>query len=169
MATLELPHTPGCLVCGHANPVGLRLSLCVDTGDVAIQTTFTPGPQHIGFEGILHGGVLATVLDEAMVWAAIWSSRRACVAGEMNVRFRKSAVVGVPLKCTARVTASRSRLIESAGELVDATGQTIATATGKYVPLGAEPTQSFFQTLVAADSTHAATQLLTQSGNHHAQ
>jgi len=162
MPTLELPHTPGCLVCGHANPVGLRLSLYVRDEDGTIETRFTPGPQHIGFEGILHGGVLATVLDEAMVWAAIWFSRKACVAGEMNVRFRKSAVVGVLMTCTARVTAGRSRLIESSGELVDATGQTIATATGKYVPLGSEPTQAFFKTLVAAPTTEAATNLLTR-------
>ncbi len=160
MPTHELPHTPGCLVCGRQNPVGLKLSLYVDTDSAEIRTRFTSGTQHIGFEGILHGGVLATVLDEAMVWAAIWTSKKACVAGELNVRFRKSAVVGEELFCVAKVIVSRSRLIETTGELTTADGQPIASGTGKYVPLAGDPTSSFFKTLVEEPSTLRAIELL---------
>src|SRR3954452_18766193 len=88
---LELPHTPGCLVCGRENPHGLHLSLHVDPAAGVIAVTFTPRPEHIGFVGIVHGGVVATVLDEAMVWAAIWACRRACVAGGMAGRFPAGA------------------------------------------------------------------------------
>jgi len=162
MALIELPHTPGCLVCGRGNPVGLHLSLFVETDDGEIRTQFTPGPEHIGFEGILHGGVLATVLDEAMVWAAIWSCRQACVAGELNVRFRKSAVVGETMHCTARVTASRSRLIETTGDLKTAAGQVIATGSGKYVPLAGDATTAFFKTLVSEPAAEQAISVLTR-------
>ncbi len=161
MSTLELPHTPGCLVCGRLNPVGLHLSLFVDTDSGEIRTRFTPGTQHIGFEGILHGGVLATVLDEAMVWASIWTSKKACVAGELNVRFRKPAVVGEELLCTARVTVNRSRLLEATGELTTADGQPIASGTGKYAPLAGDPTAAFFKTLVSEPATDRAIGLLT--------
>ena len=86
MAMIELPHTAGCLVCGRQNPHGLHLHLHVDEATGAVETRFTPSAHHIGFEGIVHGGVLATVLDEAMVWAATWRGRRFCVCGEMNTR-----------------------------------------------------------------------------------
>src|SRR5437899_391243 len=51
MPLLELPHTPNCLVCGRANPHGLHLSLHVDPASNLVTTTFTPTPDHIGFEG----------------------------------------------------------------------------------------------------------------------
>src|SRR5215471_5557878 len=81
----ELPHTPGCLVCGRANPHGLHLSLFVDRNSV-VHTNYTPRPEHIGFSSIVHGGALATVLDEAMVWAATWSYKRFCYCAELTVR-----------------------------------------------------------------------------------
>src|SRR5450631_1264408 len=85
MPVLELPHTAGCFVCGRDNPLGLRLCSFVDPDTGNVQTTFTPQPHHIGFDNITHGGILATLLDELMVWSAIWVSRKACVAGELTL------------------------------------------------------------------------------------
>ena len=161
MPTLELPHTPGCLVCGHANPHGLRLSLYVDPAAATVTTTFTPGPDHIGFEGIIHGGVLATVLDEAMVWAAIWSSKRICVAGELTIRFRESARPGDALLVTATLDAARSKLITTRGEIRRTSdGAVVATAAGKFVPLNEARHRAFIETLVDAPSTREAATLL---------
>ena len=161
MSLLHLPHTPNCLVCGPSNRFGLHLQLDVAPATGEIVAVFTPTVEHTGFEGILHGGVLATVLDEAMVWAAIWSSRRACVAGEMNVRFRRPGLVGVAIRCVARVTTSRSRLIETTGELLDPDGHTIAEGTAKYIPLDHVKTQTFFDTIIADPTTAEARRLLT--------
>ena len=159
MAMMELPHTAGCLVCGRSNPIGMHLSLHVD-GDGAVRTSFTPSPRHIGFDGLIHGGVLATVLDEAMVWSAIWASKRACVAGEMNIRFRLPARVDQPLTCIAKVTLNRSRMIEATGELLDAAGQIVAAATGKYMPQAADQTIAFQQSLMIETTTDSARQIL---------
>ena len=57
--------------------------------------------EHIGFEGVVHGGMIATVIDEAMVWAATWAGKRFCVCGEMSVRFRRPSVVGEELHLEA--------------------------------------------------------------------
>src|ERR1700694_4891372 len=70
MSLIELPHTRGCVACGHDNPHGLGLALHVETEDGTVTVQFVPRAQDIGFEGIIHGGVLAMVVDEAMVWAA---------------------------------------------------------------------------------------------------
>src|SRR5438067_2172769 len=134
MPLLELPHTPNCLVCGRANPHGLHLSLHVDPASNLVTTTFTPTPDHIGFEGIIHGGLLATVLDEAMVWTATWQIKRFCVCGEMTVRFRESAIVGEPLTVTAKVDQARTKLIVTSGQDERPDGKILAIPNGKYIP-----------------------------------
>lgn len=165
---MELPHTAGCLVCGRQNPHGLRLSLHVEEAAGAVRTEFTPRPEHIGFEGIVHGGVLATVLDEAMVWAATWSGRRFCVAGEMTVRFRKSAAVGQLLRVETRVEGAGKRpgipkLIHTAGVIVDDAGATVAEATGKYMTVPPERHRAVVATLVDEPATAAAAARLKET------
>ena len=168
----ELPHTSGCLVCGRQNPHGLRLSLHVEEASGLVRTEFVPRPEHIGFEGIVHGGVLATVLDEAMVWAATWAGRRFCVAGEMIVRFRKSAAVGRPLRCEARLESPPRRpgvpkLFHTSGALVEVDGgDAIAEATGKYVPVSPERHRQVVATFVDEPQTARATAHLIQGTNH---
>jgi uncharacterized protein (TIGR00369 family) len=162
MSTLELPHTPGCLVCGRANPNGLRLSLSVHPETGLVTVPFTPQPHHVGFEGIIHGGLLATVLDEAMVWAATWSGRRFCVCGEMTVRFRHSAPIGQTLTCTARIASSRRGLIETTGEVRTADGTLVCTATGKYVPVDDDRDAAFKATIIDEPATRPAAAMLTR-------
>ena len=162
MPLLELPHTAGCLVCGRGNPHGLHLHLHVDPDNGAVTVDFTPLVAHIGFEGIIHGGILATVIDEAMVWAATWAGRRFCVCGEMAVRFRHSAAVGEKLTFTARVQSLRSRLIQTTCEVRHGE-ETIATATGKYVPLPADRHEAFVATLVDEPATVESSRRLRDS------
>ena len=157
---MELPHTAGCVVCGRDNPHGLRCSLHVDEATGQITTDFLAGREHIGFEGIVHGGLLSTVLDEAMVWAAIWSAKRACVAGELSVRFRAGAGPGQLLRCSARVESVRSRLIETTGKIIDEQGKVVATGDGKYVPLSEERHQGFVATFIDEPQTARAADML---------
>jgi len=159
---MELPHTAGCLVCGRQNPHGLKLSLHVDESTGVVSVSFTPRPEHIGFEGIVHGGVLATVLDEAMVWAATWAGKRFCVAGEMTVRFRQSAAVGGALRVETRVDSNRSRLIQTSGTIIDSAGALVAEASGKYVPVPPERHRHVLTTLVNEPSTADAATLLKE-------
>ena len=153
---LELPHTRGCLACGHDNPHGIHLHLNVDEPTGLVTADFTPAPHHMGFEGIVHGGLLSTVLDEAMVWAATWTGKRFCVCGELNVRFRRSVLVGLPVRVEARATSMRSRLIEVEGFLRDGAGQVLAESTGKYVPVSPERNRDVVATFVPEPATDAA-------------
>ena len=97
---LELPHTAGCLVCGPGNCKGLRLQLFVDPETGIVQTRFAAKNRTHRVRGHAHGGMIATVMDEVMVWAATWAGKRFCLCGEMNVRFRRRAEVGQGLVCT---------------------------------------------------------------------
>jgi uncharacterized protein (TIGR00369 family) len=160
MAILELPHTAGCLVCGRANPKGMHLHLHVDEASGAVMTRFTPAVEHIGFEGIIHGGVLATVLDEAMVWAATWRGRRFCVCGEMTIRFRTAAEVGKVLQVRAEVASARGRMIQTKGEIRDESGELMSSAEGKYLALAQDRHEAFVGTLVDEPATAAAARIL---------
>jgi acyl-coenzyme A thioesterase PaaI-like protein len=169
MSELELPHSPDCLVCGRDNPHGLRLSLRVRPADGAVITQITPTPRHTGFAGVVHGGLLATVADEAMVWAASWAIRRFCMAGELAIRFRRPAEPGMPLRVEASAIAMRSRLIETTATIrlddpaasdpvASATTPSalIATATGKYIPVSDDHNRAFLASLIADKQTKAA-------------
>ena len=161
MPTLLLPQTRGCLVCGRTNPHGLHLSLHVDPATSQVTTTFTPTPDYIGFENIIHGGLLATVLDEAMVWSSIWSAKRACVAAELTIRYRESARPGEQLQVTATIDTMRSKLITTTGQILrPSDNATIATATGKFIPLDPVRHQAFLTTFIDDPNTVSAAQLL---------
>lgn len=156
MAIAELPHTLGCLVCGRDNPHGIHLHLNVDDATGIVTAQFTPAAHHMGFEGIVHGGLLSTVLDEAMVWAATWSGKRFCVCGELNVRFRRGVQIGQNLNVEAKITSVRSRLIETEGFLRDVAGQVLVEASGKYVPVSPDRNRAVMETLVVETGTDPA-------------
>ncbi|MFM8469055.1 MAG: PaaI family thioesterase [Limisphaerales bacterium] len=131
---IHLPHTRSCFVCGESNVHGLRLRFA--TNGRQVESRFTPGPEHIGFKGVTHGGILATVLDEIMVWAVAVASRRFAYCAEMTVRFQQPAKPGEELLVNAELVANRrNRIFEAKAELRDAGGQIVATATGKYLPV----------------------------------
>jgi acyl-coenzyme A thioesterase PaaI-like protein len=163
---LPLPHTSGCLVCGRDNPHGLRLDFSVDPDTALVRAAFTPAAQHIGFTGITHGGVLATVLDEAMVWAATWQGKRFCVCGELTVRYRRSASVGVPLTIEAKIETARPRLIQTFGTAQDPDGNLIAESSGKYVPMPPEKHEEVIASFLPNPATDPAASSLASALKH---
>ncbi len=129
-----LPHTHSCFVCGEFNAHGLKLRFTTDGRSV--HSRFTPQAEHIGFKGVTHGGILATVLDEIMVWAVAVSTRRFAYCAEMTVRFHQPGRTNEELLLSAElVTNRRNKLFEAKADLRDATGQLVASATGKYLPI----------------------------------
>jgi uncharacterized protein (TIGR00369 family) len=147
-------------VCGRQNPVGLKMSLSVDPDSGIVHVNFVPRAEHIGFEGIVHGGMISTVIDEAMVWAATWSGKRFCVCGELSVRFRRPAAVGEELHLEARVEFARPKLIQTAATIRTPDRQIVAAGEGKYVPMPQEQSQRVMQSFVEEEETREAAGML---------
>lgn len=132
----ELPHTHSCFVCGDSNAIGLNLRFETD-GNVVI-TRFTPRAEHIGFKQVVHGGIIATLLDEIMVWACLARTRRLAYCAELTTRFVNPLRPGQETIATAELVANRrDKIFEAKAALKDTQGQIIATATGKYLPIRA--------------------------------
>ena len=132
-----LPHTHSCFVCGESNPFGLKLRF--ETDGRIVQTRFTPRAEHAGFKGVVHGGIISTLLDEIMVWACAVQTKRFAYCAELTVRFL------IPLRPSEEVMARselianrRHKIFEAKGELRNAAGQVAATSAGKYLPIKAE-------------------------------
>jgi uncharacterized protein (TIGR00369 family) len=119
-----------CFVCGEKNPIGLKLHITTDAerGESSADVTFPEGFQ--GWSKIVHGGLLATVLDEAMIYAAGAKGLK-CVTGEMTVRFIKPASTGVPYKLKGRFVEDKGRIVLAESALLDGEGQELARASGK--------------------------------------
>lgn len=103
-----------CFACGVDNPKGLKLVFENRVGDARAE--WTPGPEHVGWSGVIHGGLISTLLDEAMAYALIYSGAFG-VTGQLSVRFRRPLRVGERVAVTARVLEIRGRLIRAAGEV----------------------------------------------------
>jgi uncharacterized protein (TIGR00369 family) len=129
-----LPHTRSCFVCGESNPTGLNLRF--ETDWRVVRARFTPRAEHVGFQGVVHGGILATLLDEAMVWACVAQTKRFAFCADLNVRFVKPVRPGMEIVATAEVMANRrDKIFEAAAELKSHIGEIFASATGKYLPI----------------------------------
>ena len=125
----------GCFGCGDANPIGLRLQFY--RTDEGVSATFLPRTEHEGYMRMIHGGIVSTVLDEAMSWAVIDSGRLA-VTARMSIDFRKPVPSHEPLTITARVTRDRGRAVETSAELKSSAGELLASSTGLFIRVSEE-------------------------------
>ena len=143
----ELPHTHSCFVCGESNKLGLQLRF--RTNGQIVETEFTPRVEHVGFQDVVHGGLVATVLDEIMVWACAVQTKKFGYCAEMTVRFQAPLRPGQIAKATAELVANRKgKVLEACAELRDEAGRLLASATGKYLPLKAPDVDRFFPELI---------------------
>ena len=119
-----------CFVCGEKNPFGLKLRIRTDP-ERGVSTADVTFPEHFqGWSKIVHGGLLATVLDEAMIYAAGAKGLK-CATGEMTVRFIKPASIGVAYELKGRFLEDKGRIVLAESVLLDGEGQELARATGK--------------------------------------
>lgn len=114
-----------CFACGRENPIGLKLRLRKDGGTV--KTEFTPGEYHQGWPGIVHGGIINTLLDEAMAYAPFFEGLY-CVTAKTEMRIRQPVLVGQQLFISSTITRKTRKLIETKGKIALEDGTPVAEA-----------------------------------------
>ena len=128
------PHN--CFACGTLNEHGLQLTLHAEDG--RCWTELSLGKGFEGWDGIAHGGVVCTLLDEVMAWATIeheaWG-----VTARMTVSFKRPVPIETAIRGEGWVEDARKRLIHTGGRIVDvASGIILATAAGTYMAASPE-------------------------------
>jgi acyl-coenzyme A thioesterase PaaI-like protein len=123
------PHR--CFACGSLSEHGMQLDLHV-SGEHC-WTELEVADRFQGWDGIAHGGIVCTILDEVMAWSLAASDNWGLTA-RMTVDFKRPVRLGHPIRAEGWMTRRRRRLVDTAARLVDATsGELLATAEAVYV------------------------------------
>lgn len=139
----------GCFGCGELNTIGLKLKFYRDA-EGGVRTRFTPRIEHEGYQRMTHGGIISTVLDEAMSWAVV-SSGQLAVTAKMEVRFRRPVMVEEPIDVHAWVTRDRGRTIQTAAEMYDQSGEQLASATGSFMRVSESQQEAWHELYFGTD------------------
>ena len=122
-----------CFACGPDNENGLRMTF--EYGDRTARSRVVSRREFGGWSDIMHGGIVMTLLDEAMAHAAIAAGVRA-VTARIEVRFRKAVPVDAPLIVEGKVQGRRGRVLEMEATLSGEDGTRYADGHARFI---AEP------------------------------
>ena len=135
-------HTsPGCYGCGEDNPEGLQLRPYHDGEWIAAD--YEAQPRHRGFSRVVHGGVIAALLDEIVTCAASIAMNQLAATVKIEVEFLTPMMLGKKYVIRARHLGPDGKTHLAEGELVDEEGRTIARARGRFIALDKERAKKF--------------------------
>ena len=122
------PNSKMCFICGMENPVGLKLRI-YEAEPGVIETTYT-APEHFqGYPGMLHGGIVATIIDEISGRAFVGPTEnpRFMFTAKLEVKYRKNVPIGKPLRIVGKAGQDKGRSAESWAGIYEAeTGELLA-------------------------------------------
>ncbi|ABX04131.1 MAG TPA: PaaI family thioesterase [Herpetosiphon sp.] len=124
-----------CFVCGKNNPSGLQLDFFEE--EKTVITRFVSTALHQGWPGFVHGGIIATILDETLGRVGFlidaWT-----MTGRFEVRYRQPAPIDQEITFTASMVRDRGRALEVEGFAQLPDGTIVAEATGLYMRVSPE-------------------------------
>ena len=114
------PNSRGCFVCGVANPVGLKMVFHEDRSTGQVQATITIPDRFRSYPGVVHGGIVATILDEVSgraIMLATGDTNAFFVTAKIEVRYRQATPVNTPLLAVGWVERMGQSRVWVKGEL----------------------------------------------------
>jgi uncharacterized protein (TIGR00369 family) len=122
----------GCFGCGGANANGMRLTFERDDAARRIRGSFRIAPQFQGATGFVHGGIIATLLDEAMGKVSVFHGVQS-VTAEMTIEYLRPVPVDADLIVEGYEVKHEGRNLHYAGEIRNSTGTVLARSRGRFV------------------------------------
>ena len=119
-----------CIACGSTDGHTPRLQF-IPNAQGGVEATFHPSPSYEGYEGILHGGVIATLLDAAMT-NCLFAQGQCAVTADLHLRYRHPVASGEPCHLRAWIERQTRPLFVLRGELWQA-NELRVTATAKFM------------------------------------
>lgn len=112
------PNASMCYICGRDNPVGLKMEF-YDDGVGLVKSVVTPAEHFQGYPGVLHGGVVASILDEVVGRSTMVSDHhRFMMTVSMNVQYRHPVPIGQELTAVGQRTRLRGRIGKAEGQII---------------------------------------------------
>ncbi|NPV42075.1 MAG: PaaI family thioesterase [Anaerolineae bacterium] len=115
------PNSKMCFICGLENPVGLKLRI-YETEPGVVETAYT-APEHFqGYPGVLHGGIIATIIDEVSGRSLMGTAEqtRFMFTARIEVKYRKNVPIGRPLRIVGKALKDRGHSAEAWAGIYDA-------------------------------------------------
>jgi acyl-coenzyme A thioesterase PaaI-like protein len=138
MANTKLPNSRNCFACGLENPIGLKLTFYTQL-DGTVAGDYTIPRQFESYPGMAHGGIVASILDEALTRVfMVHDHNRFTYTGKLTVRLRKHVPVEKPLRITAHAVKDRGKAGEAKAYILSPTGELLAEGDGLMFALPPE-------------------------------
>ena len=125
-----------CYGCGQKNPIGLKLEFRWDGKGARAQ--FTPRKEHQGWPGILHGGIMANIIDEAASWALYFEGLYV-VTAKMEILYRHPATVNDTLSIESDVILKKKKTFQALTRITTKDGTVIAEGKSLHVDVDHKP------------------------------
>ncbi len=131
MKKLRQPTSLQCFACGRNNPFGLKLEWFNNYDEKCVETTFMLDDNYCSYPGTVHGGILATILDETSGRAVLLDNNfdRLMVTLKMEVVYKKNTPTNTPLKAVGRVLKDGGSRAQVEGEILLPDGTISAKCT----------------------------------------
>ncbi len=121
-----------CFACGRDNPIGLKLNFRQEEDKVI--ASFVPEEVHQGYPGIMHGGLVTTLLDEAM--AKVMNLRNiVAVTATLEVKFRHKVQIGERLIIWGQLVEEKKKRCSIKSWLTDKEGKILAEASSVFIKI----------------------------------
>ncbi len=121
-----------CFGCGQDNPHGLRLNLQFDDDTKTTYGEYAAGEFQEGPPNIIHGGIIAGLLDETMITVNKYLDLMA-ITTELTIRYLQPAFIGEKLYIRGWFVKKSKKIIENRAEIENEMGKIVARAKGKYL------------------------------------
>jgi len=119
-----------CFACGSDNPRGLHLQFRFEGDEYVAE--FTPEDWHQGWAGMVHGGLIATLLDEVMT-RLCWERGLNVATAQLDIRYKQPVPIGRKTVTRGRINRCRGPFVEAAAETYFEDGSLVASALGKFM------------------------------------
>jgi acyl-coenzyme A thioesterase PaaI-like protein len=127
------PNSRSCFVCGLSNPFGLHLRF-YDTGPGEVAADYTVSEQYQGYPGVVHGGIVAAMLDELAGRVHMGGDPpRFLYTARLEVHYRRNVPVGQPLHLVGKAVSTEGRKATSTSAIYDQAGTLLAEANALLI------------------------------------
>ena len=134
MSSIPQPNSSHCFVCGLQNDIGLQLRFYIQDNE-EIVANCTISEKYQGYPGVVHGGVVAAILDEAAGRSQMVQNGdngelnpRILFTVHLDIRYRKNVPVGQPLRLVGRAGITKGKAAKAMAVLYNQAGEVLAEA-----------------------------------------